>query len=287
MDDLTATVETVGDGVNPSQETQVTSQEVSKPQSDSVTQVEANGNNAQAVETQRRKPSDFYKERDRYRRLDETVRNQSRQMEEIANLLKEMRKPAVSAEEKFDKEKFWNDPESALTARDQKHRAEVQELKQGLDQIRNQSVESQKASSMREGLELLFPKSSADSNETLEQRIRKDPEYAEKVQEILNSPAISKLAEIDPKSAAELARIKIDAIKPPQSPKVIPKGLMGSTARGNPGGGKVTVESKMSELRKLTAEVESNPSLRYDEKHKAARASLMREVETLMQEKRA
>ena len=140
---------------------------------------------------------------------------------------------------------------------------------------------------MREGLELLFPKSSPESTETLEQRIRKDPEYAERVQEILNSPSFSKLAAIDPKEAAELARIRLDSIKPPQSPKVISKTLMGSTARGNPGGGKMTVESKMAELRKLTAEVDANPSLRHNEKHKAARATLMRDVESLMQEKRA
>lgn len=287
----TATLEPTGGGSeSPSTESLPTTEVAAGSQNGSNTQVESAVNLPQASETQRRKVSDHYKERDRYRRLEETVKTQNQRMEEMSGLLRELRnpKPAVSSE-KFDKEKFWNDPEVVLAAREAKNREEVEALKQELGQMRNQSVQSRRESAMREGLELLFPKSSPESNETLEQRIAKDPEYAERVKEILNSPSLSKLSEIDPKGAAELAQLKIQSLKPPQSPKVISKTLMGSTARGNPsgGGGKVTVETKMAELKKLTKEVETNPRLRHDVNHKAQREKLMGEVESLMQEKRA
>ena len=171
--------------------------------------------------------------------------------------------------------------------REQKLLSEITTLRNEINEIKTEKVQIEQERKKQEALGLLFPKSSPESMETLEQRIRKDPDYADRVQEILESPAFSKLSEIDPKEAAELARLKIEAFKPTQSPKTISKSLMGSTARGNPGGGKMTVETKMAELKKLSKEVDSNPKLRYDEKHKTQRETLMREITSLMEEKRA
>ena len=135
---------------------------------------------------------------------------------------------------------------------------------------------------------MLFPKSSPESNETWEDIATKNPERAEKVMQILQSTGLDKFASIDPKQAAELVLLKLNAERPLTSPKVIPKSLMGGVARGNPNPSKTasSVDDVLAEIKKLNSEVEKDPSLRFDDKFKERKTNLLAEADRLVKEKR-
>ena len=268
--------------------TQVPAQ--SQPES-GVAPVESNVNQPQTVETPRSKPSDFYRERQKIRNLEDTIRSQSRTMEEMKAILQELKnpKPDVSAVTKLTAEELLTDPDKVFQSREQRLRQEFNTLRQEIDGLKNERVNEAKSRDEREALEMLFPKSSADADEPLDQRIE-NMERKELLDKILTSnPALDRLMRIDPKAGAELVLLKLSQIQPSQSPKVISKSLMGSTARGSPSGGgkgQATAESLMADLKKLSDEAVKNPVLRFDDAHKKRREQLTRDVERLMKEKR-
>ena len=284
-DEVTApVVEGVLDETNPT-EKEPTSQEAAPSQETTPSQVETKDAQPQVAEPQRNRPSNYYRERERIRRLEETIRTQSEKMEELANFIKT--KPTPEGSDKFDKDIFFNDPEKILDSREKRLLKEFDLLKGEISQLKNEKVNADKLTESREAAEMLFPKSSPDADESLDDRVQ-NQERQELLEKVLKAnPSLDRLMRIDPKGAAELVLMKLNAPRV-GSPKVINKSLMGSTVRGNPSGGgksKVSVEDKMSELKKLKAEVESNPSLRYDEEHTKRRTSLISEIERLAEVK--
>lgn len=283
----------VGAGVEtPSIETPPQAQAPAEPQSTDVApEVERNGNSPQAPNAQRVQPSSYYRERERVRRLEEAYKAQSQRMEEMANLLREIKnpKPDVSAIQKITAEELLNDPERVLSSREERLIKEFNSLKEEISQLKNQGAQAESMKVEREALEMLFPKSSPDADEPLEERLD-NPERRELLEKVLKAnPSLDRLMRIDPKGAAEFVLDKLNKSKPQTSPNVIPKSLMGSTVRGNPSGGSkqgLTLEDKMSELKKLSAEVEKDPALRFDAKHKERREKLRSEIDGLMREKR-
>lgn len=275
-----------------SQEPQPTTQVAVEPQKESGNmQVERVDNKPQAVETQRVKPvSNFYKERERVRKLEQSHGELMKRLEAQDNLLREMRspKPDVSAVQKLTAEELLNDPEKVFTSREQRLLTEFNSLKEELSQMKNQGVQAEAMKSEREALEMLFPKSSPDADEPLEQRIE-NSERREQLERLLKAnPSLDRLMRIDPKGAAEFVLEKLNKQKPQSSPNAIPKSLMGSTARGNPsGGGKsLTAEDAMADYKKLMKEVEHTPVLRFDKAHMARREQLLNDATRLAKEKR-
>ena len=281
-----------GAGIEPpSWETPPKAQASEEPQKEVSTpnQVEVKDNVPQVTVPQRIKPSDYYRERERIRRLEETNSGLSKKMDEMTNLIREMRnpKPDGTVIAKLTAEELLQDPEKVFNAREQRLLNEFQTLRQEISDLRNEKVNSERNQQEREALEMLFPKASPDSNESLEDRI----ENSERKEFLDNffkqNPALDRMMRIDPKSAAELALLKLSQTKPQVTPKVIPKSLMGNTARGNPSGGgkqKTSVEDLMSDLKKLSKEASDIPSLRHDVEHRKRREALMKEIETLAQE---
>lgn len=289
---LTAPVVEGAGPESPSTETQPEAQVPAETQPTAVPQVERNDNPPQAVETQRVKPSAYYRERERVRRLEEDSRRKSQEIEELRTYVREIKnlaKPEVSAIQKLTAEELLNDPEKALQMREQRYYSEINALKQELSQLKNKEAVTKRTKMEREALEMLFPKSSPDADEPLEDRL-KNEDRVEMIDRVLKAnPSLDRLSRIDPKGAAEFVLEKLSKQKPQTSPNAIPKSLMGSTARGNPSGGaktRVSVDDVMADLKKLSKEMELNPSLRFDKDHKAKREQLIAEAERLAKENR-
>ena len=268
------------------EETPPTAQAAVEPQTETPNQVEVKDKEPQVVEPQRIRPSDKYKERERMRRLEETNQSLARKMDEMTNFLKELKnpKPADSTVAKLTAKELLADPEKHLSAREQRFINEINALRNEFSELKNKEVVTTKSKQEREALEMLFPKASPDSNESLEDRME-NSERRDFLESFFKAnPALDRLMTIDPKSAAELTLLKLSQVKPPASPKAINKSLMGNMARGNPSGGakqKTSVEDLMSELKKLSQEADSHPELRRDDAHFKRRSELIREIENL------
>src|SRR3990167_874347 len=274
-----------------SQEVRPETQVSAEPQPTTDAKVERADNKPQAVETQRVKPvANFYRERERVRRLEQSYQELLKRSEAQDNLLREIRnpKPEVSVVQKLTAEELLNDPEKVFTSREQRLLAEFNSLKEELSKMKNQGVQAEAMKSEREALEMLFPKSSPDADESLEDRLE-NPERREQLERLLKAnPSLDRLMRIDPKGAAEFVLEKLNK-RPQASPNAIPKSLMGSTARGNPSGGTKTgnsPEDLMADYKNLTKEIELNPTLRFDKDHKAKRERMMSELDRLVKEKR-
>ena len=271
-----------------STEVQIPVQTASELQVPDVTKVEGNDNKPQVTEPQRKqKPSDFYREREKFRRLEETQKLTQKRLDEIAEFLKP--KPEIQSEQPFDKDKFFLDPEPTFKNREQKLLAEISLIKQELLGLKNQTVNNEKMSAEREALEMLFPKSSPDANETLEQRLENE-ERKEALENLFKAnPGLDRLMRIAPKEAAELALLKLGSVKPQTSPNAIKKSLMSGQIRGNPMGGtkmQNTVESKVAELKALNEQAKEKPQLRFDEDFNKRKTDLNLEINRLLKEER-
>ena len=257
----------------PAPETPPPTQEGEKPQEIAVPKVDANDNATQAPETQRDKPkvSDFYRDRKEIKSLKDSLAAQNRQIEEMSAYLKQLQKsPDVPANGQFNND-FFTDPKKHLEAL----KAEI------ISQWEARESQMEQTRTMQEALELLLPKSSADAEESFEERIAKNPDRADKIDKMLKSTPLGKFFDIDPKGAAELMLMKLNDSKPQSSPAVIKKSLMGGTARGNPGMGgpkQTALQDKQAELRRLESEASNNVNLRFDEKHKERREQIRSEI---------
>jgi hypothetical protein len=270
------------------QATDPVSQENEQPQETGKALVESPDNKPQVTETQRRRPSDYYRERERIRRLEETLTQQSKRMEEMTSLLKDFKKPESSPadEGKFDPNEFWKNPNKVLSAREQRLLKEVEALKAEVSQWKTSQTQSEQAKHEREALELLFPKSSPDSEETLAERADVDPDRAERIYQVMKKYKLQGMIDSQPREAAQLILELLEKDKP-KAPTVIPKKLMGGTAKGTPavGGAKLSsMEEKRAELRRLSEEASNNPELRFDENHRTRREQLIRDLERLGKE---
>lgn len=271
-------------------ETQPTTQVADEPQSTNTAPVETSNNAPQVTEPSRRKPSDYYRERQTIRELKETVASLQKRMEERAALPE--KKPDTQNVPDFDPAHFSPEHKRILLAREQALRdaydAKVAQIEQKLNGWQESKANEVVERKHQEALEKLFPKSSPDSNETLEQRIKKDPERAMRIKEFLVESGLNEFSKVNPELAVEIALQKLGE-KPKANPTVLKKNLMGGAATGNPGMGEkrsVSEQDLRAENRKLSDQLSANPSLRQDVKFMERRAQILGDLERLVKEKR-
>ena len=222
----------------------------------------------------------FRSERKRIRRLEETNNQLSEKIEKLVTLLEDKKKTS----EPLDHNMILTDPDKYLTAREQKLREEIQALRNDVLTERQAQVKVETERKGLEAIEKLFPKTSPDSKETLEERVQKNPERAEALKEFFDAPKIKAITNIDPESSVELALAKFGVPETKPDPLVLKKSTMGGTATGNPSGGNKgnSEEDLLAEKRKLDAQLEANPKLRWDEGFKKKKAELMKNLERLV-----
>src|SRR5712671_6742607 len=129
-EEQTAVLPAQDDGVEtPSPEASPSAQAPVEPQPAAVnTPVESISNQPQEQEQPRRKPSDFYRERQRLRNMEETIALQNKKYEELAALLK-AKETGVPQDVEFDPKLFSPDHTRILLAREQKLVNEINSLK--------------------------------------------------------------------------------------------------------------------------------------------------------------
>lgn len=180
-------------------------------------------------------------------------------------------------------EEFWKNPTS-YTRKAAKEALE--DLKKEIPQIFSQYTESEKKEQRkREALDLLFPKSSPESRETLEQRVQQNLQRTEQIMQIFEENGLDVLAETQPVKAANLA-LKIfeseQKKQPARNPLAPTKGQMASTATATPIGGKKpmsNVTELLNELKGLTEKAGENPNLFSDPQHQQKVALVRQKLE--------
>ena len=285
MEEITAPVESVAVETAPI-ETSPATQVVEKPQETTNSQVETVVNKPQVQDPQRNRPSNYYRERERIRKLESEIAS-IREEQARFKQSSETSKPKPEGTKPLTVDELLANPDGVFKSRDERLMQEFNNLRQEISMLKDQKVNQEKDKNEREALEMLFPKSSPDADEPLEQRIENE-ERKEALEKLFReNPGLDRLMRIAPKEAAELALLKLQPPKPLTSPKVIDKKLMGGTARGNPGQSRiVTLEDKMSELKKLKEEMNQKTELRFNPEHKSKRDSLMREIDGMLAKER-
>lgn len=274
----------------PSQETPQTTQVVPEPQDTTTMQVEPSSKEPQVVEPSRRKASDYYQERKTIRELKESVALMQKKLEEKATF-KEEKKPDVPEVPDYDPAHFSPDHKRILAAREkalqQAYDAKIAALEQRFTGIEEKKANAEVERKHQEALEKLFPKTSPESSETLEQRIKKDPERAMRIKEFLIESGLNEFSKTNPELAVEIALQKLGD-RPKPNPTVLKKTLMGGNGTGNPGMGEkrtVSEQDLLAEKNKLSAQLETNPSLRHDAKFMERRSQVLSELERLVTKK--
>ena len=279
-----ATLPVEGAGVeSPPQQTPPVAQAPAEPENTGIPpKVEGDVNKTQTPEPQRPQYDGLFRqERKRIRRLEET----------IAQLNKKLEQPPakVPTNEPLDHNLIFQKPDEYLTAREQRLRDEIAALRSEFTDQRNAQIASQKEQKGLEALEKLFPKSSPDAKETLEERVQKNPERAEALKEFFDDPEIKAIAEINPDKAVKLAIAELGlAAEPKPNPLVLKKGAMGGTGTGNPGMGTKTSVSEsdlLAEKKNLDDQLDKNPSLRFDDNWKKKKADVMASILRLVTKK--
>ena len=271
-------------------DTQVTdspTQVDSQQQETTTRQVEPSVSEPQTPKPQRRNPSDFYREREKMRKLESTLQSQSQQIAEMHSLIKGLKQPETTAQNKFDWDKFTTNPEEIMVTKREKDEIlkEIGSLKEQLTKKEQEQTQSERTKRELEALEMLIPKTNPESDETLDQRIEANQQSVERIIKFFQDSGLYSVWRENPEKAAKLA-LKLMETKP--APTTIKKSLMaGNGSSGNPSGGanKSSVfDQKMSELRKLNEELSTHPELRNDTEHKKRRNQVVLEVERLAKE---
>lgn len=272
-----------------STETQQPAQAAPESQSAAPGQVEASSNQPQVPAAPRPRPSDYYRERQSIRELKETVARLQQTLNEKASLKKE--EPGLPEVPDFDPQHFSPEHKRILLAREQAREAalrnEIAALKQEVYGWKESKQAEEGERKNQEALEKLFPKTSPDSKESLQERIRKDPERAARIREFLVESGLNEFSKVNPDLAVEIALQKLGETRP-SNPTVLKKALMGGNGSGNPGMGDkrtVTEQDLMAEKNKLSAQLEAEPSLRFDEKFMERRRQVLGELERLVTKK--
>jgi len=224
-------------------------------------------------EAGRPKPSDFYRERKETQKLRQMIIEQNKRYEELAKRLEQSPTPQTQKPGRtFDANKFWTSPEEILAERERAIREEMEadfqkKLEEHIPKILSEREQAtQRERKEQEALELFFPKTSSDSKETLEERVKKDPLKAQRLMEILEEKKLSNHE--DPVIAAEIALALYEREAKAQvkkNPGVISKSLMGPTATGSPGGKPaLSIQEVRAERQKLEKEKEDHPEKMLD-----------------------
>lgn len=278
-----------GNGADPpSQETSQATQVVPESQETTTNPVEIGSKEPQVPEVSRRKPSDYYRERQTIRELKETVTRLENKIQEKESLKP---KPDNPEAPDFEPAHFSQDHKRILLAREKALRdaydSKISALEQKLDGWQEGQKQAEVSRKHQEALELFFPKSSPESNETLEQRIKKNPERAERLRQFLIESGLNEASKVNPAFVMEIAMERLGE-RPKANPTVLKKNMMGATGTGNPGMGEKRGSSEqdlLSEKNKLNMQLETNPNLRHDLKFMERRAQILGEIERLVTKK--
>lgn len=297
MDEVIDTLAPVVDGVAAEPASQVPQPEAQAPAEEQPTQPDkvesAAPTNTSPPET--RKPSDYYKDRDRYKkRLDSLESTIQTLIEQNASI----KKPSVPEERpklKIDNDKFFTNPgeviQEILDSEKKVWREEVRKelLETELPRLLSETnVKTELARRQQDSLELIFPKNGADDRRSIKERGNADPEKLKKLNELWTDTGMNLLWESSPeKAAANFLKLTKDLFPAKKNPNVINKSLVGSTATGRPNtGGKTmpTLSEIKSQLKTLDDQVDKNPDMRYDEGWKAQMGKLKTQLSELHKE---
>lgn len=282
---LTAPVATSDGNEIPSTETQPPAQAPAEPQTATTIPVENGSNTPQIAETPRRKPSDFYRDRQRVRNLEEQIASQNKKYEELAALIKKEKETGVPPPDvPLDHSLINVDPDKYLSMRERKLMDRLEALEGRLESDKRNQEVTQKNQKSLEALEKLFPKSSPDSRETLAERVNKDPERAERIKLLIAEDGLDNL---DPEKAAKYILKELGEAKKP-NPTVLNKTLMGGVSTGNPGAGDKRAVSEAdlrSENKKMNDQLDQNQALRFDEKFMERKRQVMDSLMRLVTKK--
>lgn len=225
----------------------------------------------------RARPSDFYGFRKDIKSLKETISKRDQVIEEMAAYLKSQKSPET-APTKFDKDKFFTDPEAELARREKAFQDKVATLEAEIKSMKEGSSVNEHQKKEQGALEKLFPNQDGQ-NLSLEERMEAQTERMDKLNKLLKSmPVLDKAFALDPEGSADLILEKLNA-EPAKNPTVLPKKLMGGAKGGSGAASNLSPkEQKMAELRRLSKEASENEELRFDEKHVARRTQLLEEI---------
>lgn len=228
-------------------------------------------------------PSDHFRERNRIRKLEETIANLNKKLEDSL-------KPKTAAADEvpdFDPAHFSPEHKRILAAREQALQRRLDAMEEKFQSALAQREEREVERRNQEVLEKLFPKSSPESRETLEERINKDPERAMRIKEFLLDSGLNEFFNVNPQLAEEILLAKLGEQPKATNPKVLPKSLMGASNSSSGNGSRQgrTEQDLASELRKLNEQLAENQSLRDDPKFMEQRAKLLSDLTTLVRKK--
>lgn len=212
-------------------------------------------------------------------------------------LQKRMEEKATQKEDKavapevpdFDPAHFTPDHKRILAAREKALRdaydSKISALEQKFNGWQENKAAEETSRKHQEALEKLFPKTSPESKESLEERINRDPERAMRIKELLIDSGLNELSKINPDKAVKYVLMELGEQTKP-NPTVLKKNLMGGSGAGSGGGSKAsTTDSLLSEKNKINAQLDVNPALRFDEKFMARRAQVLGDIERLVTKK--
>lgn len=251
------------------------------PQTPAVAQVEDDKPKPQVEAVQRAKPSDFHRFRQKINSLEEMVKSQNQLMQEFLASVKNQKSPETAAPSEFDKDKFFTDPKTVLSAREKVLLDKIEALDTRIKSFEEGNQKSAAQKQEQEALEKLFPNQDGQ-NLSLEERMESQAERMDKLNKLLKSmPVLDKAFSFDPMGSINLILEKLDA-EPAKNPTVLPKKLMGGAKGGSGAPSNLSPkEQKLAELRRMSKEMEVNEELRFDEKHVARRTQLMDEIAKL------
>ena len=228
------------------------------------TQVESPESKATSHPPERPKPpTSFYakqrREKEEMRRLMETVNKMSEELKTLKTKPSdEKAKPELSDEE--EEREFWaKGPKyhkQKIAELEEKFEQKLKELREkGIKEVLSESKsEEVKERNRQEAMDMLFPKSSPDSKETMDERINRDPKRKEAIDQIGQKFGLAEMLREDPVGAASIAlemyRL-MNPTEPPRSALAPKKSQMSSNSSGTPPGG-----SKMNTPNDLKAKFE-------------------------------
>lgn len=274
-------------------ETPPSTQVPAEPQETTTGEVESGSKEPQVPEPARRKPSDYYQDRKTIRELKETVSQLRKWKEEQESVRKQQPQTAAPEIPDFDPQHFSPEHKRILLAREKSLRdaydAKISALEQRFGGWQQEKVVAESDRKQQEALEKLFPKSSPDSRETIQERIDKNPERAARIQEVLLSTGLNDFFNKNPDMAFKMLMQEIGEAPSAANPTVLKKSLMGGANSGNPGMGDKrtrTEQDLRAELKKIGDQLDQNQSLRLDSKFMERKRQVQDDLQRLVTEKR-
>ena len=229
-----------------------------EPQVSAVVKVEDDKSKPQVQAVQRARPSEFYGMRKDMKFLRESISRRDQQIEEMAAFIKSQKSPESVVPSKFDKDKFFTDPETVLSAREKAYQDKLDALDARIKAYEEGNTVSERQRNEQEALEKLFPKSDG-LPDSLEERMDAQDERVQKLLKLLkDKPVLDMAFKLDPKCSIELILEKLDA-EPAKNPMILPKKLMGGAKGGSGAASNLTPkEQKRAELKRLMNEMDLN-----------------------------